>query len=178
MTKSFFYLIALVTIIALWSWLFNSTRTEVGNAVKTFEQKDSSYVIVYVSSITCGICTKPSVIKSISQIPNLISRYHIPVRYVFVSMDMLDDEGWKFAKRHGKWDEISVGGRYYNEVLLFHFNDVEGIIPGVPQIIIYKDYYTYNNFNIPVLKRRKLMKSILGEKAILEWIQQKCPMPL
>jgi len=172
MSRAFPYILVLLAGLLLWGGLIHS-RT-VNRSERSYEGKDSAYVVIYVASATCGICTKPSVMEAVSQIPALISRHDVPARYVFVSMDMLDGEGWKFAKRHGIWDEVSIGGRYYNEVLLSSFNDVEGITPGVPQVVIYKDEYSLDALNIPRLKQRVLIKSILGEKGIIRWVQQGC----
>ena len=80
-------------------------------------------------------------------------------------MDEDIEEGLKFIKKYGYWDEISIGSFYYNELALNYLNKTE--IPGVPHVMVYKDFLMKKKeMFIPIIMERKLLVDLAGATQI------------
>jgi hypothetical protein len=90
-------------------------------------------------------------------------------------MDKDIEEGLKFIKKYGYWDEISIGNFYNNELALNYLNQTE--IPGVPHVMVYRDLLVIKEkLSIPIIKERKLLVDLVGGTQIASWINEGYPL--
>jgi hypothetical protein len=90
-------------------------------------------------------------------------------------MDENIEEGLKFIKKYGYWDEISIGKFYNNELALNYLNKTE--IPGVPHVLVYKDILIKKEkVSVPIIKERKLLVDLVGGTQIGNWINNDYPL--
>jgi len=140
------------------------------------EEFEKALVVYYFGATNCGFCTAPENIEKIKKIKTDFSTRDkgLKAKFVMVCMDEDIKEGLKFIKKYGYWDEISIGGFYKNELALSVLNRAR--IPGVPHILVFQDTLTRERWNIPVLKERKLLVDLVGEKEIEAWIEEGYPL--
>lgn len=171
---------AVVVVTTLICWLSGCDGRPADNEVdgQLYSGEDSVYVVIYISAASCGFSSSPEMVDGASQIPSLFSAiYDMPSKFVLVVMDSNLDVGLRFSRRHGHgWDEVSVGGRYNNETLLSFVNSET--ISGTPHVLVYKDYYDFDDLNIPHRKSRTLVANFLGRDAIMRWIDDNVALPL
>jgi hypothetical protein len=140
------------------------------------EEFEEVLVVYYFGATNCGFCTAPENIKKIKKIKTDFSMRDkgLKAKFVMVCMDEDIKEGLKFIKKYGYWDEISIGGFYKNELALYVLNRAR--IPGVPHILVFQDTLARGRWNIPVLKKRKLLVDLVGGKEIEDWIEHGYPL--
>ena len=143
-------------------------------------QKDTEeeiLVVYYFGATNIGFCVLPENIAKIKEVKadfqKKIKDYKI--KFVMVCLDEDIDEGLKFIKKYGFWDEISIGRSYHNELALFSLNKIS--TPELPHIFVFKDRLSYGKWKLPVTKRRDLLVDLAGEKRIDEWINKGYPVP-
>jgi len=140
-----------------------------------YQGADSLYVVYYVGSPSCGICTRDEVVEAVAQIPEgFRSTYDLPVKFVFVAMSHDIDRGLEFMREHGAWDEISLGARYNNETLLQNFNSE--VTAAVPHVMVYKDIYSFDEYNIPHLEQREKVTNVVDGNNIPRWVNEGFPL--
>lgn len=140
------------------------------------KDKQQDFLVVYYFGATnIGFCTAPDNIEKIKKLKKDLPFEHENFRFKFVlvCLDENLDTGLKFIKKYGQWDEIAIGGSYGNELALNHLNTTE--LPSLPHILIFKDTLTSGRWNIPVIKRRRLLVDLAGEKQIGDWIDKGYP---
>jgi len=140
------------------------------------EELEEALVVYYFGATNYGFCTAPENIKKIKKIKTDFSKKYkgLNMKFVMVCMDEDIKEGLKFIKKYGYWDEISIGGFYTNELALYLLNRAQ--IPKVPHILVFQDTLATERWNIPVLKRRKLLVDLMGGKEIEDWIEEEYPL--
>lgn len=140
------------------------------------EEFEETLVVYYFGATNCGFCTAPENINKIKKIKTDFSAREksLYAKFVMVCMDEDIKEGLKFIKKYGYWDEISIGGFYKNELALSVLNRAR--IPGVPHILVFRDTLTRERWNIPVLKKRRLLVDLVGGKEIEDWIEEGYPL--
>ena len=141
------------------------------------EESEEKYVVYYFGATDCGYCNIPENIENVKKIKVEFSQKYInkKVKYVMVCFDNDIEQGIKFIKKYGYWDEVSVGQRYYNDLSLQCLNKTK--IPGLPHIIVYNDIYSsLSEWSIPVIKKRDILVDLVGGKEINEWIQNGYPL--
>lgn len=141
------------------------------------EKNEEKYVVYYFGATDCGYCNIPENIENVKKIKVEFSQKYIDktVKYVMVCFDNDIEQGIKFIKKYGYWDEISIGQRYYNELSLQCLNKTK--IPGVPHIIVYKDIYSsVSKWSIPVIKKRDILVDLVCGNEINEWIKNGYPL--
>ena len=89
----------------------------ISNSSETIEEK---YVVYYFGATDCAYCNIPENIENIKKIKLEFSQKYINknIKYVMVCFDEDIEQGIKFIKKYGYWDEISIGQRYYNDLSL------------------------------------------------------------
>jgi hypothetical protein len=139
------------------------------------EMQQDFLVVYYFGATDIGFCTAPDNIEKIKKLKkDLPLEYeNLRFKFVLVCLDENLDTGLKFIKKYGQWDEIAIGGSYGNELALNHLNTTE--LPSLPHILIFKDTLASGRWNIPVMKRRKLLVDLAGEKQIGDWIDKGYP---
>jgi len=143
----------------------------------TQNKSNEIYVVYYFGATSCGYCNMPKNIEKIKKIRiDFSGKYpDLNVKYVMVCMDEDIDEGLKFIKKYGYWDEISIGNFYNNELALSYLNKTE--IPGVPHVLIYRDLLVKKEkLSIPIIKERKLLVDLVGGTQIGSWINDGYPL--
>ena len=132
-------------------------------------------VVYYFGATNIGFCTAPDNIEKIKKLKkDLPLEYdNFRFKFVLICLDENLEVGLKFIKKYGQWDEIAIGGSYGNELALNHLNTRE--LPSLPHILIFKDTLASGRWNIPVIKRRKLLVDLAGEKEIGDWIDEGYP---
>jgi hypothetical protein len=85
------------------------------------------------------------------------------------------DKALKFIKKHGDWDEISIGKSFANELALSLLNPSKN--PKVPHIFVLKDKHKKGKWSLPLIKERELMVDLAGDKQIHEWAAKGFPLP-
>ena len=93
------------------------------------------------------------------------------VKTMIVSMDKDIAEGLKFIDKYGikKWDEISIGSFYNNELALNYLNKTK--TPGVPHIVVIKHVTVTGEYNIPHTVEDKVLVDLVGGTEIDKWLQ-------
>lgn len=163
-------IISILTIILLSLPIYSNSRS-------LQEKFEETYVVYYFGATSCGFCNISENIEKIKKIKIDFSRKHPDsnIKYVMVCMDKNIEEGLKFIKKYGYWDEISIGNFYNNELALSYLNKTE--IPGVPHVMVYKDLLTKREkMSIPVIEERKLLVDLVGGTQIGSWINDGYPL--
>jgi hypothetical protein len=143
----------------------------------TQNESKEVYVVYYFGATSCGFCNMPENIEKIKRIKIEFSEKYpdYNIKYVMVCMDRNIEEGLKFVRKYGYWDEISIGAFYNNELVLNYLNETE--IPGVPHVMVYKDYLLKKEkFNIFIRKEKKLLVDLAGGTQIGKWIDSGYPL--
>jgi thiol-disulfide isomerase/thioredoxin len=141
------------------------------------EKLKETYVVYYFGATSCGYCNMPENIKKIKKIKIDFSKKYPDsnIKYVMVCMDRDIEEGLKFIKKYGYWDEISIGNFYNNELALIYLNQTE--IPGVPHVMVYRDLLVKKEKgSIYIIKERKLLVDLVGGTQIGSWINDGYPL--
>jgi hypothetical protein len=131
--------------------------------------------VFYFGASDCGFCLHKEHIANIDRLRTELATKHapIPFKFVMVVMDDSLDEGYQFTKKYLPWDEIAIGQRYSNELMLEHLNRTA--IPGVPHIMLYLDSLQVDEHSNPLIKKRNLLLDLVGESNIGKWIQSGYP---
>jgi hypothetical protein len=143
----------------------------------TQNESKEVYVVYYFGATSCGFCNMPENIEKIKRIKIEFSEKYpgYNIKYVMVCMDRNIEEGLKFIKKYGYWDEISIGAFYNNELALNYLNRTE--IPGVPHVMVYKDLLMKKKeMSIPIIMERKLLADLVGGNQIGKWIDSGYPL--
>lgn len=97
-------------------------------------------------------------------------------RVVGVALDPRVEEGMRFLRKFGDFDEIVVGGHWTNEAgIKYLWRDIPGR-PSVPQIIIVERDVDVGK-SIITIKSERVVKRILGADAIIDWNREGSPLP-
>ena len=142
------------------------------------QQPEDILAFYYFGSTNIGFCTAAENIEKIKRIKeNLPLKYNnIRMKFVLVCLDKDMEAGFNYVKKHGQWDEISIGDAFRNELALYYLNTTE--VPSIPHIIVFLNTITIGKWNIPILKKRKMIVDLAGEKQIGDWIKQDYPLSL
>jgi len=78
----------------------------------------------------------------------------------------------EFTNKFGVWDEVSLGGRYQNEMALRLLNVSD--IPGTPHIIMTNEIHQPGERfkSVPVVKEEVILIDKIGTNDILKWINE------
>jgi len=143
----------------------------------TQDKSEETLVVYYFGATSCGFCNVPENIEKIKKIKKEFSEKYKDsnIKFVMVCMDENIEEGLRFIKKYGYWDEISIGKFYNNELALNYLNKTE--IPGVPHVIVYKDLlFKREKMSVPIIKERKLLVDLVGGTQIGNWINNGYPL--
>ncbi len=134
-------------------------------------------VVYYFAATDFGFCTAPENIEKIKKLKSDFSAKSKSqkLKFVMVALDENIEEGLKLIKKHGTWDEISVGSRFRNELALTYLNRCK--IPTVPHILVFKEVISSGRWNIPVVDRQELLVDLAGGEQIGAWIDKGYPLP-
>lgn len=141
------------------------------------EESKETLVFYYFASTQFGTCAVHENIENIKKIKIAFSEKYneSSVKFVMVCLNHDFDKALKFIKKHGDWDEISIGKSFSNELALNLLNPSE--IPKVPHILVFKDQHKKGKWNLPLIKERELMVDLAGDEQIQEWIEKDYPLP-
>ncbi len=147
------------------------------NSAAIKEENKGDIVFIYFASTQFGTCTDPESIERIKNIKTDFSEKYreAPIKFVMVCLDSDFDKALKFIKKHGHWDEISLGKSFSNELSLNLLNQSE--IPKVPHIFVFRNRQEKGKWNLPLIKERELMVDLAGEEQIREWVERGYPFP-
>jgi len=147
------------------------------NSDVTEDEAKEIMVFYYFASTQFGYCSLPENIEKIKKIKTEFSEKFdkTKIKFVMVSLDNDLEKGLKLIRKHGYWDEISIGKSFRNELALNYLNKSK--IPKIPHILVFKDMYETRRWNLPIIKERKLIVDLAGAEQIEEWIQQEYPLP-
>ena len=84
----------------------------------TANQTKDQIVLYYFCSFGCGPCKDPETIRSVERIKELLTKSHPDLSCKFVLIYLENDlkEAAEFARGYGRWDEISTGTGWQNEL--------------------------------------------------------------
>lgn len=141
------------------------------------DKEEEVLVVYYFGATNIGFCILPENIAKIKEIKtDFPGKFEdSKIKFVMVCLDEDINDGLKFIKKYGFWDEISIGRAYHNELALFTLNRIS--TPEVPHIFVFKDRLSYGKWKLPVTKRRDLLVDLAGEERIDEWINKRYPVP-
>ena len=143
----------------------------------TQDKSKETLVVYYFGATSCGFCNVLENIEKIKKIKTEFSEKNKDsnIKFVMVCMDKDIEEGLKFIKKYGYWDEISIGNFYNNELALNYLNKTE--IPGVTHVMVYRDLLVIKEkLSIPIIKERKLLVDLVGGTQIGSWINEGYPL--
>ncbi|MBI3586971.1 MAG: hypothetical protein HY088_07575 [Ignavibacteriales bacterium] len=131
------------------------------------------YVVYYFGATDCPPCNTPKNIENIKRIKAELPKKYSDKEFKFVMVTFDEDieEGIKFVKKYGFWDEISVGKRYENELVMQHLNTAK--IPGLPHIFVNQTFLINNT---PTVKSKTTIVELLGAKQIDQWVENGFPL--
>jgi hypothetical protein len=136
-------------------------------------EKDSLYTVIYFGATDCYYCNIDKNISNISKMVNEIKDHYkgLNIKIMIVSMDKDIAEGLKFIEKYDtkKWDEISIGSFYNNELALTYLNKTK--IPGVPHIVVIKHVTVNGDYNVPHTITDKVVVDLVGGTEIDKWLQ-------
>ena len=142
-----------------------------------YDESSTAYVVDYVGATSCGICSRPDVVRAINRMADRFSEVHEdPAKFVIVAMNRDLQAGMEFITKYdSSWDELSVGSFYRNETLLSHFNDSVRLA-GLPHILVFRDRYQETDLGITIRSERDLVTNVLGGESIGDWIKEDVPL--
>ena len=119
------------------------------------KQSEDILVFYYFGSTNIGFCTAAENIEKIKRIrEDLPLKYNnIRIKFVLICLDEDMEAGFKYVKKYGQWDEISIGDAFRNELALNYLNTTE--VPSIPHIIVFLNTITIGKWNIPIPKKKK-----------------------
>lgn len=133
------------------------------------------YVVYYFGATDCYPCNTPKNIKNIKRIKAELPKKYSDKEFKFVMVTFDEDieEGIKFIKKYGFWDEISIGKRYENELAMQRLNTAQ--LPGLPHIFIDQTFLIKNE---PIVKSKTTIVELLGGKQIDQWVADGFPLKM
>ncbi|MFO7981221.1 MAG: hypothetical protein R6V00_10375 [Candidatus Aminicenantes bacterium] len=147
------------------------------NSAAIKEEPKETLVFYYFASTRFGTSAAPETIENTKKIKIAFSEKYneSSIKFVMVCLNHDFAKALKFIKKHGDWDEISIGKSFANELALNLLNPSE--IPKVPHILVFKDQHKKGKWSLPLIKERKLMVDLAGEEQIQEWVENDYPLP-
>ena len=133
--------------------------------------------VFYFGGSDCTFCVMPKEIASINVLRRELPKMHPEERFKFVLVVMDTDirKGIGYARKYPKWDEVSIGSFYNNELMLEHVNGTK--LPGVPHLLVYRDTLAKRpDFAVPRLCARTLLGECVGGSKIQLWIKDGYPL--
>ncbi|MBI3578910.1 MAG: hypothetical protein HY089_05800 [Ignavibacteriales bacterium] len=139
------------------------------------EKSKEVYVVYYFGATDCGPCNTPKNIENIKKIKAELPKKYSgkEFKFVMVTFDEDIEEGIKFVKKYGFWDEISVGKRWQNELVMQHLNTAK--LPGLPHIFVDQTFLIKNE---PIVKSKTTIVELLGGKQIDQWVADGFPLKM
>jgi hypothetical protein len=140
------------------------------------ETAKTRFTIFYFGGSDCGYCNLPANIKNVNKMRSELPKHYKgrAMKFVLVVMDKDIERGLQYIKKYRRWDEVSIGEFYDNELMLEHVNRSK--IAGVPHIMVYRDSLATDSLNIPTINKRVLLKDLVGGKAIDAWVKDGYPL--
>ena len=136
-------------------------------------ERDSMYSVIYFGATDCFYCNIEKNISNISTMVNEIKEQYksLNLKTMIVSMDKDIAQGLKFIEKYDtrKWDEISIGSFYNNELALTYLNKTK--VPGVPHIVVIKHITLKGEYNIPHAVADEVVVDLVGGTEIDNWLQ-------
>ena len=134
-------------------------------ALDISEQK--KFTFYYFGASDCGYCNIVENIVLMKKIKRQLTKeLDGQIKFVIVCFDNDISSGLDFVQKYGKWDEISIGQRYFNEIALQTLNNTK--IPGLPHVVVSEDSYKLVG-TIPILLERTIVVDLAGFKQIRGW---------
>ncbi len=133
--------------------------------------------VFYFGGTDCPFCMDPKEIAKINAVRRNLPKIHPELRFKFVLVVMDTDiaQGIRYMHKYPKWDEVSIGSFYNNELMLAHLNQTK--MPGVPQLMIFRDTLAMrHDVSVPLLKGRTLLADFVGGRQIGNWMQSNYPL--
>jgi len=142
------------------------------------EEPEEFMVFFYFASIQFGSSSVPENIENIKKIKIEFSEKYksASIKFVMVCLNHDFDKALKFIKKHGDWNEISIGKSFTSELALNLLNMSD--IPKLPHILVFKYRHVKGNWNLPVIKERELLADLAGDEEIKEWEAKGFPLSL
>ncbi len=131
--------------------------------------------VFYFGGSDCSFCMNPTEIANINALRRDLPKLYPQRRFKFVLVVMDEDisRGIKYLQKYPGWDEVSIGSRYNNELMLAHLNETK--LPGVPHLMVFRDGLTTRR-SVPLLKTRTLLAELVGGHQIQHWMQSNYPL--
>lgn len=129
--------------------------------------------LVYIGASWCQPCLEESLKQTLEELKialyKVAESHNMNYSVIGVANDESLNDGWNFLQSSGYFDEIIIGKNWLNtgsiEFILKH----EDILPGVPQIVVFKREIMFDE-KTHVGEKEILVRKI-GQKQMDKWIQ-------
>jgi hypothetical protein len=133
-------------------------------------------VFYYFGASDCAPCIQAENVKAIRGAKEQAARKHpeFVTVSVGVSFDTDYNAGLAFLKKYGEWDEISIGGGFYNQLWLQ--SAPPSSMAAIPHVLIFLDRDGYSQQRYHYTAKRTLVGEYMDFIALQEWIARGCPL--
>jgi hypothetical protein len=135
--------------------------------------KDGQYLVaVYIGAQSCGPCHLPENIAAIERLKVTLSRmskeqgWHF--RVVGVALDHDVEEGYRFLRANGEFDELVVGGSWINLGAESHIWARPEVAAVIPQVLLYKQVIDQGGDGIAFGDRKNVTRLFL--RTVRDWL--------
>lgn len=132
---------------------------------------------VYIGASWCSPCLKDSLKQSLEDLKILLyeraQKENMNFSVIGVANDQSIQKGWDFLKSNGHFDEVIIGKKWINSGSIEFILNFEEVLPGIPQIVIFKRSLVYKE-GLDV-GENKIVARKIGEEAIRNWLENGAP---
>jgi len=160
------------------AFLLLPLATSVAQQRREYPTETREIVAVFTTMASCCQTLVPSLKGPLDSMRMMLAaeaaRRGAEFKIVGVSLDWEPEVGWEHLKQFGRFDEVAVGGNWWNmpaEILMF--SDTSRNAPTVPQVLVYEHTVTSHESALVFGPRRTLVRV----NDIGKWVRAGAPIP-
>jgi hypothetical protein len=134
---------------------------------------DGEYLVaVYIGAQSCGPCHLPENIAAIERLKVTLARMSIDrgwhFRVVGVALDHDVEEGYRFLRANGEFDELVVGSNWINLGAESHIWSLSEVAAVIPQVVLYRQVIDRGDGGIAFGDRKYVSRLFL--RTVRDWL--------
>lgn len=151
-----------------------------GNADRSNLRAGDQVVVVFIGATFCHGADAPEFAKSVEKMKQLVRQQADSAgeasTVIGVALDWQPDDGIKWLRRFGSFDEVAAGGNWLNAgAIKYIFRDLPGE-PGIPQVAIIRRHVEVGTRQIAISPEHLVSRKI-GADEIMKWVDDGARIP-